>query len=177
MLPADVVLARMGEVKIGAQTGHIGCHGLGSCVALIAFDSSSRVGAIAHVVLPDSTGRPDVNPPGRYMDLAVATLSTEVSNAGGSIARLRFAAVGGANVFKYGVGSSNLNLEIGARNAAALRKSFQERRIRLEGEKLGGTTAMSTYLCLETGQVFVATNGKEFEVLCHFAGGAFVRAA
>jgi chemotaxis protein CheD len=167
----------MGEVKVGKQTGHIGCHGLGSCVGLIAYDCSSLIGAIAHVVLPDSTGRPNAIPPGKYMDQAVATLSDEIFKSGGSITRLRFAAVGGANVFKYGVGASSLNLEIGARNAAALRKSFQERRIRLEGELLGGTTAMSTYLCLETGRVFVATNGKEFEVLCHFAGGAFVRAA
>jgi chemotaxis protein CheD len=168
MLRLEVDFARMGEIKVGRGVGKIGCLGLGSCIGLIAYDSRSKVGGIAHVVLPDSAGRTDIELPARYMDLALNKLIDALFAQGVSKHRLKFAAVGGANVFRFGAGASNLNLEIGARNSEALALVMTANRAELVAERLGGHKATSTQLCLETGKLYVAQQTREFELLCNF---------
>ncbi len=173
----DVLLARLGEIHVAKKSPMVGCHGLGSCIGLMAYDPLTQVGGVAHVVLPDSTNRKDLELPGRYMDLAVPAMISELVAAGAGRLRLKFAAVGGANVFKFGAGSPNLNLSIGERNIQALHDNLKAMNIRLEGDLLGGTQATSTQLCLVTGQVFVACGSREMNLLCKFGEGRFVRAA
>lgn len=173
----DVLLARLGEIHVAKESPMVGCHGLGSCIGLMAYDGLTKVGGVAHVVLPDSTGRKDLDLPGRYMDIAVPALINEIVAKGGSRTRLKFAAVGGANVFKFGAGSPSLNLSIGERNIQALKDSLSALNIRLEAEMVGGTQATSTQLCLVTGQVFVACGSREMNLLCKFGEGRLVRAA
>ncbi len=173
----DILLARLGEIHVARKAPMVGCHGLGSCIGVMAYDSLSQVGGVAHVVLPDSTGRKDLDLPGRYMDLALPALIDKLVATGAGRSRLRFVAVGGANVFKFGPGSPNLNLNIGERNIQALRTNLAALGIRLEAEVLGGTHATSTQLCLVSGQVFVACGSRELNLLCKVGEGRFVRAA
>lgn len=173
----DVLLARLGEIHVARKSPSVGCHGLGSCIGLMAYDTVSFVGGVAHVVLPDSTGRRDVELPGRYMDLAVPALIQQTVEIGANRQRLKFVAVGGANVFKFGAGSQSLNLNIGDRNIQALRAILQARGIGLEAEFVGGTQATSTQLCLGTGQVFVACGSREMNLLCKIGEGKIVHAA
>lgn len=173
----DILLARLGEIHVARKAPMVGCHGLGSCIGLIAYDALSQVGGIAHVVLPDSTGRKDVELPGRYMDIAVPALISELIAIGASKQRLKLVAVGGANVFKFGSGAASLNLSIGDRNIQALHASLQKINLRLEAELLGGTQATSTQLCLGSGQVFVACGSREMNLLHKFREGQYVRAA
>jgi chemotaxis protein CheD len=167
----------MGEIKHGDSSGAIGCHGLGSCIAIFAFDARSSQGWVIHVVLPESDGRPADDLEGRYMDRAFDALARLVSEKGLSFPRLKFVAVGGANVFKFGGGSANLNLEIGARNIESLKQNLAKRGLRLTAEKLGGDRAASTYLCLDSGEVYVASNTREFGLLASLKEGSFVRTA
>lgn len=170
-----VLLARMGEVRTAKIEPKIGCHGLGSCIGLIAYDSTTKAGGVAHVVLPESTGHKDLSLPARYMDLGVQHLIELTVKAGADASRLRFAAVGGANVFKFGAGSPSLNLSIGDRNIKALHEQFSALRLRLIAERVGGTEATSTQLCLVTGQVFVASGRREMELLCSLGNGSVAR--
>ena len=133
----DVLLARLGEIHVAKKAPMVGCHGLGSCIGLMAYDPLTQVGGVAHVVLPDSTNRKDLDLPGRYMDLAVPAMISELVAAGAGRLRLKFAAVGGANVFKFGAGSPSLNLSIGERNIQALHDNLKSLNIRLEGRPFG----------------------------------------
>ena len=173
----DILLARLGEIHVARKAPMVGCHGLGSCIGLMAYDSITQVGGVAHVVLPDGTGRKDLDLPGRYMNLAIPTLIDELAAAGAGRTRLKFVAVGGANVFKFGAGAPSLNLNIGDRNIQAMRDGLAALNTCLEAEFVGGTQATSTQLCLETGQVFVACGSREMNLLHKFAEGRNVRAA
>ncbi|MEI7576342.1 MAG: chemotaxis protein CheD [Armatimonadota bacterium] len=143
----------------------------------MAYDPLSYVGGVAHVVLPDSTGRKDLDLPGRYMDLAIPALIKELINAGANRSRLKFVAVGGANVFKFGAGAASLNLSIGERNIQALHENLTKHNARLEADLIGGTQATSTQLCLGSGEVFVACGSREMNLLHKFGEGQHVRAA
>jgi chemotaxis protein CheD len=168
----------MGELILGQRGEKIGCHGLGSCIALMAFDPRLHIGAVVHAVLPSSNGYRDAKPDEcKYLDFAVANLLAELTKQGSRPYTLRFAAVGGANIFRFGVGSTELNLAIGQRNINALQENLSQRGIRISGESLGGTKASSTYLCLESGQVFVASSTREFTLLCDFMEGNIVKSA
>lgn len=173
----DILLARLGEIHVARKAPMVGCHGLGSCIGLMGYDSLTQVGGVAHVVLPDSTGRKDLDLPGRYMDIAIPALINELVVAGAGRARLKFVAVGGANVFKFGAGAPNLNLSIGERNIQALHDNLKSMSLRLEADLVGGTQATSTQLCLGTGQVFVACGSREMNLLHKFGEGRYVRAA
>ena len=173
----DILLARLGEIHVARKAPMVGCHGLGSCIGLMAYDVLSQVGGVAHVVLPDSTGRKDLELPGRYMDIAVPALISQLIATGASKPRLKFVAVGGANVFKFGSGAASLNLSIGERNIQALYDCLKEMNLRLEADLLGGTQATSTQLCLGSGQVFVACGSREMNLLHKFVEGQYVRAA
>ena len=54
--------------------------GLGSCIGLTLYDSSVRVGAMVHIMLPDSAGRTDR--PGKYADSAIVLLLKELTALG-----------------------------------------------------------------------------------------------
>ncbi len=95
---------------------------LGSCVGVILFDRVARLGAIAHIVLPDSRGA--LEHPGKFADTAIPAMIAEIERklavkpAGRLVAKL----AGGARMFATGDGSStggNSVLNVGQMNQEA----------------------------------------------------------
>jgi chemotaxis protein CheD len=63
----------LGELKYGDKPGQeLMCLGLGSCVAVSAWDRVKKQGAMAHVVLPECT--PGREPTAKFADVAVPEL-------------------------------------------------------------------------------------------------------
>ena len=55
---ATTIMVGLGEVKISEDPESVlACVGLGSCVAISAFDPVAKVGGMAHVVLPKTMER------------------------------------------------------------------------------------------------------------------------
>jgi len=111
--------------------------GLGSCVALILHNERLAVGAMAHIMLPESKGQ--VDRPGKFSDTAVNTLLEEIGSYGSRNGRLCAVLVGGANMF----GFNDNNLNIGDRNVEAVRGRLREERISIRMEDVGGRIGRS----------------------------------
>ena len=73
--------------------------GLGSCIGLTLYDDTVKVGAMVHIMLPDSAGRTDR--PGKYADTAVALLIKELNALGCRNRSLIAKMGGGACMFEY----------------------------------------------------------------------------
>ena len=75
---------------------------LGSCVGVILHDRVARLGALAHIVLPDSRGSADH--PGKFADTAIPAMIAEIERQLQAKARGRLVAklVGGASMFPTG---------------------------------------------------------------------------
>jgi chemotaxis protein CheD len=123
---------RMGEIEVSSQAGdELVARGLGSCIGLALIDRRSGVAGMAHIVLPEAPG--DAEPePGRFADRAVPELISRMERAGAVVRRLDAVLAGGAQMFEVG------EMDIGARNAAAVEASLARSGVTVRATDTGG---------------------------------------
>jgi len=122
---------------IGIGEYHVGsvpmmAIGLGSCIGLTIYDKDRHIGAMVHIMLPESSGRSDR--PGKYADTAVPLLLNKLTEMGCRKASLVVKMAGGACMFEY----FGNNLNIGERNAEKVRAILTENHLRIVAEEVGG---------------------------------------
>jgi chemotaxis protein CheD len=125
----------IGEYRVGSFP--MMTIGLGSCVGLTLYDDSLRVGAMVHIMLPESAGRKDR--PGKYADTAIPTLLDDLAALGSRRRSLVARMAGGACMFEY----FGANLNIGERNVQKIREMLSEHQIRIAAEDVGGKVGRS----------------------------------
>jgi chemotaxis protein CheD len=156
------LMARMGELCASATPGDsLVALGLGSCIGLVLLDRRKGVAGLAHIVLPAADGHgKDLNPL-KFADKAVPELLRQVVALGGRKPMLEAIVVGGASMFA-GAGST---LEVGVRNAAAVKAALAAERIRVHAEDTGGTKGRTVRVDPITGIVTVRKAGAKDEQL------------
>ncbi len=149
----QVVMVGIGESYAGRTP--MSSIGLGSCIGLVIFDRDRNLGALAHIMLPDSQGRSDR--PAKYADTAVDHLVKELNRQGCKTASLAAKISGGASMFQ----SFSGNLNIGERNIEAVRFQLKKLNIPLMAEDTGGTMGRTiVYNPAENGKISVkSANG------------------
>lgn len=145
----------MGEIEVSKRTGEeLVARGLGSCIGLALIDRSSGVAGMAHIVLPESSGHAPSNEPGKFADTGVPALITQMQKAGAVLRRFDAVMAGGARMFALG------EMDIGARNAEAVKAGLSRAGLRVRAADTGGNR----------GRTLRLTVG-EFEVTVKEAGG------
>ena len=138
----------IGEYRVGSFP--MMTIGLGSCIGLTLYDETLKVGAMVHIMLPDSAGRTDR--PGKYADTAIPTIVKELNALGSKNRSLVAKMAGGACMFEY----FGANLNIGERNAERVRAILKENHIQLSAEDVGGKVGRSvTFLPGTNGRVSI----------------------
>ncbi len=156
----DYVLG-IGELAVSARPEAVlKTFGLGSCVALVLFDTDNRVGGMVHVALPDSTlhdpQRVQAVSPGYYADTAIEALVQHMGRLrGGNRKGLHACLVGGASVLP-----NSRRFFIGKRNVEALRHGLDRRSIPIRSEDTGGAISRTVFLDVATGCVTVFSPGR-----------------
>lgn len=131
------IILGLGELRVGKCP--MGTIGLGSCIALILHDQRRSLAGLAHIMLPESRG--EVDRPGKFADTAIDALLGEMGRAGSTKSSITAIVVGGASMFEFSANSLN----IGERNAVAVKRLLQEQGIRIEHEETGGKVGRSVY--------------------------------
>jgi chemotaxis protein CheD len=152
---ADTIV-RMGELAVSADPDDtLLTIGLGSCIGLVLVDRIRRVAGLAHVMLPEARpGQAAELPPearGKFADLAVDALLQAMLDAGGRRIGVEAALVGGAHMFSFGAEQ----LDVGARNDAAVRAGLAAVRIPIRGEATGGNKGRTVRVDVGQGRVVV----------------------
>lgn len=164
------ITVEMGETWVsGAGHDRLVAPGLGASVSLCLYDPFARLAAMVHVVLPETPpSRLHEPPPGRAADTAVPHAVRQIVAQGGDAGRLRAAIVGGSHIFSHASGAAGQRsstmlsrLEIGQRNAEALRAALDALDIPLVAEDVGGRCGRTVTLCVESGDVFVRRVGAD----------------
>jgi len=138
----------IGEYRVGSFP--MMTIGLGSCIGLTLFNERLKIGAMAHIMLPESSGRTDR--PGKYADTAIPLLLTGLNENGCRTGTLIAKMAGGACMFEY----FGTNLNIGERNAEKVRCVLKEYQIKLIAEDVGGKVGRSvTFLPASDGKVTI----------------------
>lgn len=149
-------MVNMGQIATSGDPGDVlTALGLGSCIAVCAYDPIARLGGMIHVVLPSSAiGRPD-DAPAKFADQGVPRLIADMAKLGGLRSRLKIAILGGANVLISA--SQNGSLDIGARNAAAVKDALAQQGFSVQADDTGGKVSRTVRLKVESGEVTVKT--------------------
>jgi chemotaxis protein CheD len=131
---------------------------LGSCVGVVLYDRTIRIGGLAHVVLP--TARGPVDHPGKYADTAIPGVIAELERRLGSRTKMRLTAklAGGASMFQVDTPADS-SLNIGRRNQEAIEAILDELRIPVLARDLGGTTGRRLTLDTVSGIVAIKVPG------------------
>lgn len=125
--------------------------GLGSCVAVMLHDPVRGVAGMAHVLLPDTTLTRDTGRPGKCANSAIPHL-VELMQAAGAGRALVARIAGGAAMFAA-LAPGGVNM--GERNAEAVRNALATAGIPVVGEDVGGEHGRSVYFHVATGVVEV----------------------
>ena len=151
---------RMGELAISDTPGDVLVSlGLGSCIGLALVDKRAGVAGLAHIVLPASTGTPKPESLNKFADHAVPALVDGMVERGASRVFMQASLVGGASMF------AGAGLEVGARNADAVRELVAGRRVPVVAEAVGGSKGRTVKVDVKSGAVSVREAGGKEEVL------------
>jgi chemotaxis protein CheD len=153
----DVMIAvGLGEMQVSSDaTIVLACLGLGSCIGISAYDPVSRVGGMAHVVLPQGNEADCRRTPGKFANSALQSLVFEMERKGAQRRRIILKIAGGAKIISN-VPSKSL-LDIGDRNVTAIKVALAENQLEAKAEDLMGKLGRSMWLHVETGITRVRT--------------------
>ena len=128
------------------------CLGLGSCVAVIIYDPSTKIGGVLHALLPRA---PDgSNDALKYADTGTKRLVQEMILKGAHKEKMVAKIVGGAQMF------AKLNIavtDIGKQNFLEAKKVLRQLGIPCVAAEVEGTRGRSAILDTETGKITVET--------------------
>lgn len=164
--------ARIGEIVVSRDPDdELVALGLGSCIGVVMIDTPAHVAGLAHVMLPESGGERSAK--GKFADTAVPELLTRVLALGAVPDRLRVAITGGAAMF-----GTRGQLDIGARNADAVRTALSATGLRCHAADVGGTLGRTVRVHVGTGAVTVrAPGGISVDLVPAGTGGSSREAA
>ncbi len=133
------------------------CYGLGSCVALCAYDPVAHVAGMAHMVLPDSSLAPSARGGPKFVDVAVPMVLERMAELGALPTRTRISLVGGAHILRT-VGLT-AGPQIGERNVEAALAALRASGMRVHAQEVGGSRGRTVVLSPGTGELSVTTAG------------------
>ncbi len=134
--------------------------GLGSCIALCAFDPVSRVAGLAHMVLPRSRIESDeLGVRVKYIETGVPWLLQKMYRLGVQKSNLIIKITGGARMLN--IPGNNSILDIGQKNIVQVKETLAKEGLKICAEDLGGGMGRSVRLYVETGRIQVkVVNGR-----------------
>lgn len=153
-LVATCVRVHVGDVAAGASDAVLRTSGLGSCVGVALYDETARIGALAHVLLPNVHLSAATSLPGKYACTAVPAMIARM-RALGSCGPLTARLIGGASMFAQLLPPRSMS--IGARNVAAAHVACTAAQIEIVAEDTGGAHGRSVLFDVASGIVRVSS--------------------
>ena len=147
----DTIKVGMADLNICKSPDMITTLGLGSCVGITLYDPVTKIGGLAHVMLPDSTQIRNNSNKAKFADTGIDELIRRVVAAGASKSRLVAKIAGGAKMFE--INSTSDMARIGDRNADAARAKLKQHGIRILVDETGLNFGRTIELYCETGAV------------------------
>ena len=156
---SEIIKVGMADLKVCKSPDGVTTLGLGSCVGIAIRDPSTKIGGLAHIMLPDSTSiRNNSNIP-KFADTGIDELVKQLIKAGASRSRLVAKIAGGAQMFAF-QNKSDL-VRVGERNVEAVRRKLQQLRIPILASDTGKNYGRTVIFYPETGDFVIKSVGKK----------------
>ena len=150
MVEKECRVVGIAEFRTAGNPGSLMAYGLGSCVGVTLYDRRSRIGGLAHIMLPSSRLFNKKPVPGKFADTAIEAVLRELSEKGADVNALEAKITGGANMFE---GIKIEAVPIGLRNVSAARAKLRENGVHIVAEDVGGIHGRTILFTLEDGRL------------------------
>ena len=160
---SEIIKVGMADLKVCKSPDGVTTLGLGSCVGIAIRDPSTKIGGLAHIMLPDSTSiRNNSNIP-KFADTGIDELVKQLIKAGASRSRLVAKIAGGAQMFAF-QNKSDL-VRVGERNVEAVRRKLQQLMIPILASVTGKNYGRTVIFYPEKGDFVIKSVGKKDSVI------------
>ncbi|HOQ06603.1 MAG TPA: chemotaxis protein CheD [Clostridiales bacterium] len=153
-----VIKVGMADLQSSVHPCIITTLGLGSCVGVALYDPVKKVAGLAHIMLPSSQQARNNSNIAKFADTAIVKLVQDMLALGAEKSRLIAKLAGGAQMFSFVDGSSEM-LRIGARNVAAAKEVLNSLKIPIISEDTGGNYGRTIEIHSEDGKLKIRTIG------------------
>ena len=151
------ITVRVSDYAVAADDTMLVTNGIGSCVAIALYERGARVGALAHVLLPNEMLTAFHETPAKSASTAVPVMVRRIRELKGD-GEIEARLIGGASMFAALLIPGALSL--GARNIAAARSACAAADIKVVAEDVGGDHGRSVFFNVEDGSLLVRSVAK-----------------
>lgn len=154
------LVVEIGGCKVSSNPeDELKTYALGSCVGIAILDPKTRVAALGHIALPESSVNKEkaIELPGYFADTAIPHLLENMKKLG-SIKHPQYIVklMGGASILQ----DESLFL-IGERNVTAIKKILWEHNLSIAAMDVGGSMSRTVTVELRTGKVLISSSKGE----------------
>ena len=153
-----------GQIVTGSKDEIITSSPLGSCVAVVAYDTKNKIGGMAHVMLPGKSYRENRCDKNKYVSDGINNLLNNLYESGTQNSNIEICLIGGANVLRKEDDFIAETLVI------SVLKIIGEKKLKICTSSLGGFERRSARLYIETGTVCFSIGEGAEKVLWEFNG-------
>ncbi len=157
MSEANIIKVGMADLNVAKEPDILTTLGLGSCVGIALYDSATKIGGLAHIMLPDSTQIKNNENVAKFADTAIEKLVEDMVTLGAKSNRIVAKIAGGAHMFEF----KNMDdmMRIGTRNVTAVIEILDKLRIPILANDTGSNYGRTIELHTDTGMLLVRTIG------------------
>ena len=157
----DSMQIGMAQLIVAQAPGLIRSTGLGSCIGIILYDPFSKVGGMAHAMLPrHRPGRGDNK--AKYVDTSIDLMLEQMEALGAKRLNIIAKLAGGAQMFP--ASSKDSLLTIGKKNITAAEEHLSERGITIISRDVGGHYGRTLELDCRDGSLYIKTIDNETRI-------------
>ncbi|MBE5963710.1 MAG: chemotaxis protein CheD [Lachnospiraceae bacterium] len=160
----NVIKVGMADLKVCSAPDTLTTLGLGSCVGIALVDPVTKVGGLAHIMLPDSTKITNNQNRAKFADTGISDVLSLMMTNGAVKSRIVAKIAGGAQMFKLSSDTCDL-MKVGMRNVESVKANLKKHGIRLLSEDTGLDYGRTIELDPQTGDLLVKVVGKPIKVI------------
>jgi len=148
-----------GGIALGLKDEIIASSPLGSCIAFVAYDTNTKIGGMAHAMLPDISPKGNSN---KYVVNAISNLLNLMKEAGVLIDNVHVCLVGCANVLQ------RKDDTIAKSMCKSVEQATKDKKVKIRAKSLGGVLRRSVSIDINTGKVYLSIGDGENKMFCDF---------
>ncbi len=162
---SEIIKVGMADLKTCVSPNGVTTLGLGSCVGIAIRDPVTKVGGLAHIMLPDSTAiRNSYLNIAKFADTGIAELVRQMEALGAKRSRMVAKIAGGATMFQV-QGRVASSMQVGDRNVEATIQKLNELRIPILARDTGANYGRTVIFFPETGDYHIRAVGRAETVI------------
>lgn len=154
---AELIKVGMADMNTATTPGVLTTLGLGSCVGICLYDTTSKISGMVHIMLPSSQQIKNNSNLAKFADTGIVKLLEDMLKLGAKRNKIVSKIAGGSQMFSFNDASDIMR--IGSRNVSASKETLKQLGIPLLAEDTGGNYGRTIELYSETGILLIKTIG------------------